>query len=113
MTAWQAVDLDGRDEPSHDGDPAEVAVAAELLEVLMARPGWHADAACREHPELTWFPERGESLEPARAICGGCLVRDECETYAVSLPDNPHGVWAGLSRQERHRLRQDAQRPPA
>lgn len=81
--------------------------ASELLE-LVARPAWHADAACREHPEITWFPERGEHIVDARAVCAGCLVRVECLAFALehesSDPDT-HGVWGGLSRGERSELR--------
>ncbi len=50
----------------YTGDPAEVFAAfAGLLE----RPAWHADAACREHPEVDWFPERGDDQGPAKAVC--------------------------------------------
>lgn len=41
------------------------------LTSLLNRPAWHADAACREHPELTWFPARGESVNAAKAVCAG------------------------------------------
>ena len=53
-----------------------------LLE-LHGRARWMRDALCREHPEVDFFPDRGQSLEPARAVCGGCMVRGECLVYAL------------------------------
>lgn len=63
------------------------------------RPRWMRDALCREHPEVTWFPERGGTGREARAICARCLVRDECRTYATEHRE--HGVWGGTSETER------------
>ena len=71
--------------------------------VDIATPDWHADAACREHPEVNWFPERGEDVRPARRICGGCLVRDECRTWALSQDTWLVGIWAGTSQRDRRR----------
>jgi len=45
---------------------------------LLARPVWMRDALCLEHPEVSWFPDRGEPSAAAVAICAGCLVRQEC-----------------------------------
>ena len=75
------------------------------------RPPWHADAACREHPELTWFPDRGQPTEPAKAVCAGCLVAPECR--AAGIAGREHGIWGGLSERGRRVLRQDAQRGQA
>lgn len=71
---------------------------------LLTRPSWQADAACREHPEVSFFPERGERLDPARAVCAACLVRDDCLAYALSLGPQLAGVWAGTSEAERRVL---------
>jgi hypothetical protein len=54
----------------------------ELL-ALLERPAWMRDAACREHPEVSFYPDLGQSPEPARAVCAGCLVRDEWLTHAL------------------------------
>ena len=80
-------------------------MASELLE-LVQRPAWMADALCREYPAANWFPERGEDVQRLKAICGECLVRQECETYAMSLGPQLEGVWGGLSGLQRRRLRQ-------
>lgn len=68
------------------------------------RPDWHADAACRYADGVTFFPERGESLEPAKAVCAGCPVDLQCELYALEL-DAEHGVWAGQSARKLKRSR--------
>ena len=78
--------------------------APPLIDVLLRRPAWHADAACRDHPELSWFPGRGEPLDQPRAVCAGCLVRDECLAAALEDPAM-HGVRAGTSERERRLLR--------
>ncbi len=78
--------------------------AVSLLDLLTARPAWHADAACREHPDLSWHPELGESAGPAKAVCSGCLVRDDCRAYALAGPELA-GIWGGLSDRERREAR--------
>jgi WhiB family redox-sensing transcriptional regulator len=62
---------------------------------------------CLEYPELTWFPERGQSSAPAKAVCGRCLVQRECLGYALADPDLM-GVWGGISMRERAQLRKAA-----
>lgn len=65
---------------------------------LLERPGWMLDAACREHPEVSWFPTRGDDVRIARAICTGCLVRAECADYGRR---EHWGMWGGLSINDR------------
>lgn len=81
------------------GAPEPFDVAA-----LLARPAWHADAACREHPELSWFAERGQSGTAAKQVCEGCLVRDECRAYALA-DSTLSGVWGAMSEPERREAR--------
>jgi WhiB family redox-sensing transcriptional regulator len=63
-----------------------------------------ADALCLEHPEVEFFPGRGESSAPAKALCARCLCRAECLAYALVDPDLV-GVWGGTSPRERAQLR--------
>lgn len=76
----------------------------EML-ALIRRPSWQADAACIEHPEVNFYPERGESTEPARAVCSGCLVRAECLDFSLQEGNGGRfGVWGGTSARERRRI---------
>jgi len=94
--AWQPVDPPSEPaELAYSGDPADVLEAvAELLE----RPAWHRRAACRGRGSKLWFPARGADLTPARNICAGCAVRDECLAAGMS---ERHGLWGGLSERQR------------
>jgi hypothetical protein len=73
----------------------------ELLS-LIQQPAWAADAACKEHPELPWMTERGESMSKQLAICRCCLVRVEC--LAAGLRGHEDGIWGGTSGRQRRRL---------
>ena len=84
--------------------------APDVLRAIADPPPWHADALCREHPEITWFPTRGESTEPARAICRRCLVREECATDTLETATQ-HGIWAGSSERQRRHARAEGWTP--
>ena len=79
----------------------------ELLDMLArARPKWQADAACREHPELSWFPELGStSGAAALRVCVGCLVRWECLEWALGQGSQLRGIWGATTARERRNLR--------
>ncbi len=64
------------------------------------RLDWFAAAACAGHDTDLWHPSKGETTPQAKAICGGCPVRDECLSFALAF-DEQHGVWGGLSARER------------
>lgn len=72
---------------------------------LIATPSFHADAACVEHPEVSWFPTRHQSNKPAVTICRTCLVQPECLQWALDQDDDLHGVWGGTSLQARQKLK--------
>ncbi len=77
---------------------------SELLDLLKP-PSWHADALCREHPGVSWFPERGgpdSDGKVAKSICARCLVAEECRAWAVEHDER--GIWGGTSREERRAL---------
>jgi hypothetical protein len=81
-------------------------ILATLREVGTER--WQHDALCVEHhPEVSWFPERGEPTDAAKAICARCLVREECLEYALR-EDIREGIWGGLALGQRRALRREA-----
>lgn len=65
---------------------------------------WMKEANCRGLDPDLFFPERGESIEPAVAVCRECLVGAECLKYAIDLGYNEPGIYAGTSLNERRRI---------
>jgi WhiB family redox-sensing transcriptional regulator len=65
---------------------------------------WRELAACRGSDLEVFFPERGESAEPARRVCAACPVRQACLDYAITNRI-AYGVWGGLTERERRTLR--------
>lgn len=64
---------------------------------------WQDEAECiGVHPDV-FFEQR--HVAEAKAICSGCLVRDECRE-AVIDEARTLGVWGGLTADERTRIRQ-------
>lgn len=80
----------------------------EALPIEYAPPAWMRDAACLEVDDETaasFFPEgKGATSAPAKAVCRGCLVREECLAYALD-EGIAHGVWGGLGWHERAKVR--------
>lgn len=74
----------------------------------VARPEWFDDALCRQvDPEL-FFPPKGGSAAPARAVCARCPVQAECLMFALQFPVNNDisGVYGGTTFRQRRRLRE-------
>lgn len=75
---------------------------------------WRHKAAClSKDPEL-FFPigNTGPALaqiEDAKRICRRCLVREECLQWALDAGQD-HGVWGGLSEDERRAMKRRAAR---
>lgn len=70
------------------------------LDAMHDPPAWHALAACLDHPDVDWFPHRGESTSEAKAICLTCPARRPCRDAGLY---EKHGIWGGLSERERRR----------
>lgn len=65
-------------------------------------PGdWKADGACVYEDLDMFFPPRGASCEPAKAICADCPVLEQCREYALSCSGALIGVWGGMSHKQR------------
>lgn len=90
-------------------DPLFAALVAgvdppNILELLAGRrPEWHRLAACRGQGATAWFPERGDDVRPAKAVCATCTVAAPCGAAAQEF-----GIWGGTSARERQRARRAA-----
>ena len=67
---------------------------------------WRLAAACHSADPDLFFPvsSTGRSLDQvtqAKRICAGCPVQPECLAFALRTRQ-AHGVWGGLSEQERY-----------
>jgi WhiB family redox-sensing transcriptional regulator len=76
-------------------------VTGDVEQLFPAAP-WMGDALCREpaYQDLPWFPAAGETFEAAKAVCGGCAVREECLAYASTVGATT-GMWGGHTPKER------------
>jgi WhiB family redox-sensing transcriptional regulator len=66
---------------------------------------WRSKAACLEADPELFFPltDLGPSqwqIREALEYCNGCAVRAACRDWALTH-DIHHGVWGGLTEQER------------
>ena len=69
---------------------------------------WQLRAACRGPQSAVFFPpgtfERKEDKLnrelQAKEICRTCPVKRPCLDYAIEIRE-PHGIWGGLSENER------------
>lgn len=68
---------------------------------------WADRGLCVGKPIEWFFPERGESLREAKALCRVCPVRHQCQEHAIRHSER-FGVWGGLSERERRRFRKAA-----
>ena len=64
---------------------------------------WRLYASCLGLDWKVFFPNRGESTQPAKAVCRNCIVRTECLDDAIYRKE-PAGVRGGLATRERRKL---------
>lgn len=72
-------------------------------------PHWRHEAACYGEDLDLFFPVgvAGPAVwqvSRAKAICEDCPVRAQCLEYALRTGQD-HGIWGGLTPQERRELR--------
>jgi WhiB family redox-sensing transcriptional regulator len=69
---------------------------------------WRQHALCRGLGG-TFFPEAGQPLTliEAKLLCAQCPVTEECLDFALEY-EIEHGVWGGMSEEERAVLKEAA-----
>lgn len=72
---------------------------------------WTERALCAQTDPESFFPDKGGTSAPAKAVCRRCDVRAECLEYALAH-DERFGIWGGLSVRERRKLKQQRPRKP-
>jgi hypothetical protein len=84
--------------------PSVVIIGA--IGVNGVRPDWQADAACAGMGNHTFFPDRGDNRDvaKARAVCATCDVVEECLQWAIDTGSR-HGVFGGLTPKERQGMK--------
>ncbi len=78
---------------------------AMLILLAQPRPEWFTRAACIGVDPDLFFPERGESLDRAKAVCRRCPVCHDCLEFSLAMPAERFGIWGGTSERERRLIR--------
>lgn len=71
------------------------------------RPGeWVENALCAQVGGDLWFAEKGDWATTIRAklVCRRCPVREQCLSFALENGET-HGVWGGMTPDQRKTLR--------
>ena len=70
---------------------------------------WRTQAACKGQDTAAFFPAGWDhdGIDEAVAWCDRCPVRAKCldAALAVEMPSTRHGIWGGLTPDERQRMR--------
>lgn len=69
-------------------------------------PYWAERGLCRAYRNVDFFPARGESTVPAKAVCADCPVAAICLEVALRNMEK-YGIWGGTSEKERRVLRRE------
>lgn len=80
----------------------------ELTTIPILRPfddqPWATHGICRQTDPENFYPIKGGTTRPAKAVCYECPVRLQCLEYALANNEK-YGVWGGLSEYERSKLK--------
>ena len=68
------------------------------------------EALCKQHDNNLWFDTHTQTQ--AISICQQCPEIDICRQYALTLPDDTEGVFAGLTAVQLKPLRRANNNPP-
>lgn len=71
---------------------------------LPSPPAWTMSALCAQVDPAIFYPAKGDHSGPARAVCGRCIVAEQCLEYALEH-DDQHGIYGGLVVRERRAIR--------
>lgn len=81
-----------------------VPIGVQIAQPSNELKGWRGRGLCNQTDPDAFYPDVGESPKDAKKVCMKCDVREECLEYALEN-DEEFGVWGGLTRRERRRLK--------
>jgi len=64
---------------------------------------WTDKALCAEVSGDFFYPEKGESIAAAKAVCRSCEVRLPCLRYSIEIADW-NGIYGGFTERVRQRI---------
>jgi len=67
-------------------------------------------ALCKQHDNNLWFD--ADTQKKAVTICQACPELENCHTYALTLPVDTEGVFAGMTAKQLKPLRKANNNPP-
>jgi len=72
----------------------------------MFEQDWTTQGNCATVDPDLFFPEKGRSTRPAKLVCRGCPVKQQCldEIMATELAGRRCGVWGETSPADRDRI---------
>lgn len=70
----------------------------------LALEEWMRKAVCAQTDPEIFFPEKGNSNQPALRVCCSCPVMLECRLYALERPWL-EGIWGGTTQRGRQEIR--------
>ena len=82
-------------------------IALPVLTVYEEDPKWRQDSMCLVYPSVNFFDARQNKV--SKATCAECTVRERCLAFAFENNEE-HGVWGGLSAEERKQIRGTARK---
>jgi WhiB family redox-sensing transcriptional regulator len=80
-----------------------------MLSQTTTATDWRARSACLQADPELFFPVGStgpavRQVDQAKRVCAGCQVRSACLEWALDQRQD-HGVWGGLTEDERRSLR--------
>jgi hypothetical protein len=93
--------------PSDSEDLLALALRWQDLDVPASYRtiSWLGACGGSADPELFFDTTSPERQQQAKRICAPCPVRETCLLVALATTPNPDGIWGGVGKETRSRLR--------
>lgn len=75
-----------------------------LYEITEPNSYWRDNAACKSTDVNIFMSKEQKVMKDALAICAGCLVINDCLTFAMTN-NITHGIWGGKTERQRKSLK--------